>query len=149
MSGTFTLGIPQDEAEARVNHAIDRVVAQMSFFRRSFAMRRLRDRNPVRQEVRTELEPGFVTVVYGEERHRTPTGRWESVVARGERVRLRHEVRGPSAFVQTFRSDDGEKETAFVFSPDGRHLRLDVTVRSEQLPTPLRYSLPYRRTTTG
>jgi hypothetical protein len=146
MSGTFALGLPREEAVQRVNHAIDQVVAQMSYFRRSFAMRRLRDRNPIRDEVRTEVSPGFVTVVYGQERHRTPIGQWTNVTAAGEPAELRHELVG-DRIVQTFRTNEGQKQTEFVFSPDGRMVRLDITVESPQLPVPLRYSLPYRRTT--
>lgn len=146
MSGRFELGLTREEAVTRVNHAIDQIVSEMSWFRRSFAMRRLRSRNPVRDVIATEVRPGYVTVTYGDERHRTPVGQWQTVVAAGEPAELMHRVVG-DRILQTFRTEEGQRDTVFVFSEDGRHLRLDVTVESPQLPRPLRYSLPYRRVT--
>lgn len=46
---------------------------------------------------------------------------------------------------ETFVADDGQRENVFSLSPDGRTLRMDVTVSSPRLPAPVRYALVYRR----
>jgi hypothetical protein len=145
MSGRFELAEPRAQALQRVHEAIDRAVAPISFFGRGFAMRRLRDRNRVRDTITTEVSAVAIAVTLGDDRYRSVPGRSEPVLAAGEPLRLEQRVTDHDRFVQTFRAEQGEKETVFVFSPDGSALRLDVTVRSPRLPSPLRYSLSYRR----
>ncbi len=145
MTGSFSLALPREQAQQRVNYAIDRTVQQMSWFKRSFAERRLRERNPVREQVETEVSDGTVTVSYGEYEYRSRIGEWTSVTALGEPAELLQEVEG-TRIIQTFRTEEGEKETVFDFSENGRYVLLDVTIESSQLPAPLRYSLPYQRT---
>ena len=145
LSGRYVLATSQREAQQAVYGAIDEAVGEMSFFLRPFARNRLREKNPVRRELEIDVSGNMVTVAYGEQRYRTPEGRWQTVTATGEQVQLLHQLRGNRLY-QTFRSDDGEKLTVYTLSDDGRFVWLDVTVRSPQLPSPLTYRLSYRRT---
>lgn len=144
-SGTFELAGSRQQAQARVNRAIDEAVANMSWFQRGFARTRLREKNPVRDMTRIEVGDGNVTIEYGDATYTTPEGQWRTVTATGEQVRLLQQVVGDRIY-QTFRTDDGEKLTVYSVSDDGRQLTLDITVSSPQLPVPLRYELDYRRT---
>ncbi len=144
MTGRFELTGSREAAEARVNEAIGRAVEQMSFVTRGFAADRLRDKNPVRDSLETEVRGDRIAIRYGDARYETRSGEWETVTATGEQVELLQTASG-NAIYQTFRAPDGEKTTVYRFSPDGGRVTLDITVTSPQLPQPLRYSLQYRR----
>lgn len=145
LTGRYVLAGASEEARETVHRAIDEAVGEMSFFVRRVARSRLREKNPVRRELEIDVSGDMVTVAYGDQRYRSPEGRWQTVTATGEQVQLLHQLRGNRLY-QTFRSDDGEKLTVYTLSDDGRFLWLDVTVRSPQLPSPLTYRLSYRRT---
>ena len=49
------------------------------------------------------------------------------------------------ALVQTFRSEDGQRQNVFTVSPDGTRLTMAVTMTSPRLPAPLVYRLVYTR----
>ncbi len=145
LSGTFELVGSSAQARARVDRAIDETVSHVSGFKRPFASGRLREKNPVRDHVRTEVANGNVTIEYGDASYTTRDGQWQTVTATGEQVQLLQQVVGDRIY-QTFRAEDGEKVTVYSVSEDGNSLRLDVTLTSPQLPEPLRYQLEYRRT---
>lgn len=144
LTGRFELAGSQERAEARVNEAIGRAVADMGFITRGVAADRLREKNPVRRTVETEVQGEHITITYGDATYETRSGDWQTVTATGEQVELLQTASGNSIF-QTFRAPDGEKTTVYRFSPDGERLTLDITLTSPRLPEPLRYSLQYRR----
>lgn len=144
LTGRFELAGSQERAEARVNEAIGRAVADMGFITRGVAADRLREKNPVRRTVETEVRGENITITYGDATYETRSGDWQTVTATGEQVELLQTASGNSIF-QTFRAPDGEKTTVYRFSPDGERLTLDITLTSPRLPEPLRYSLQYRR----
>ena len=47
--------------------------------------------------------------------------------------------------VQHYRTEDGERVNRFTLSSDGRTLQYRVKVTSNYLPTPVRYTMGYRR----
>jgi hypothetical protein len=49
------------------------------------------------------------------------------------------------ALVQTFRSEDGQRQNVFTVSPDGMTLTMVATMTSPSLPAPLVYRLVYTR----
>jgi hypothetical protein len=49
------------------------------------------------------------------------------------------------ALVQTFRSEDGQRQNVFTVSPDGTTLTMVATMTSPSLPAPLVYRLVYTR----
>lgn len=144
LSGRFVLAGSQERAEARVNEAISRTVDEMSFLTRGFAADRLREKNPVRRWLETDVSGDRIAITYGDARYETRSGEWETVTATGEQVELL-QTASENAIYQTFRAQDGEKTTVYRFSPDGRRVSLDITLTSPRLPSPLRYSLEYRR----
>jgi hypothetical protein len=144
LTGRFVLAGSQEQAEARVNDAIGRAVAEMGFITRGVAADRLREKNPVRRTVETEVDGERITITYGDATYETRSGDWQTVTATGEQVQLLQTASGDSIY-QTFRAPDGEKSTVYRFSPDGQRLTLDITLTSPRLPEPLRYSLQYRR----
>lgn len=148
LSGTWELSGSRDQAQARVNRAIDEAASHVSWIKRSFARSRLREKNPVRDRVRTEVSGENVTIEYGDMEYTTRESQWQTVTALGEPTQLLQQVVGDSIY-QTFRSEEGEKVTIYRISEDGNRLTLDIIVTSPQLPEPLRYELSYRRTGGG
>lgn len=144
LTGRFTLAGSKERSEAQINEAISRAVADMSFLTRGIAADRLREKNPVRESVQTEVSGDRIAITYGDARYESRSGNWETVVATGEEVELLQTASG-DAIYQTFRAEDGEKTTVYRFSPDGERLTLDITLTSPRLPAPLRYSLRYER----
>ncbi|HYH81921.1 MAG TPA: hypothetical protein VEX86_19100 [Longimicrobium sp.] len=49
------------------------------------------------------------------------------------------------ALVQTFRSEDGQRQNVFTVSPDGTTLTMAATMTSPRLTVPLVYRLVYKR----
>ena len=49
------------------------------------------------------------------------------------------------SLVQTFRSEDGDRQNVFTVSPDGSRLTMLTTMTSPRLPAPLVYRLVYIR----
>lgn len=144
LSGRFELEGSRESAEQQVNEAISRAVEKMSFLTRGFAADRLREKNPIRDSLETEVRGDRIAIRYGDARYETREGEWETVTATGEEVELLQTL-SDNTIYQTFRAPDGEKVTVYRFSPDGQRVTLDITVTSPQLPEPLRYSLRYRR----
>jgi hypothetical protein len=145
LTGTFELAEPHAQAQRRVHRAIDRAADRVNFLIRGFARDRLRDKNPIHRRVQTRVRDGLVTVIYDDDRYTSAEGQWRSIVATGERVRLLQQVRGNRIY-QRFVGEDGEKQMVLTFEENGPRMWLDVTVRSDKLPEPLRYRLPFRRT---
>ncbi len=147
LSGSYVLAQPVDVVQHRVDRAIQRAVSRMSFFTRGFGAGRLRETNPIRRTMRTDVTDQRVTIAYGNLTYATLNGRWRTVRdPQGNQVRLRQTVRGDQ-IEQIFRSNEGTKLTMYRFSENGDRVTLDITVRSPRLPEPLRYSLAYRRAT--
>jgi len=144
LSGTFVLAEPFERARDRVYAAIDRAADQVSFFIRGWARSRLREKNPVHRRVRTRVRGDVVEVTYDDDRYVSRDGRWRTVTATGEQVRLLQVARGNRIY-QRFRGEDGEKQMVLTFADGEPWLWLDVTVLSDRLPTPLRYRLTFRR----
>ncbi len=143
VQGTFRLAVPEDQAKQNVNAAIDEAASHTGFFERGFVKSRLRDKNPVRDTIQTNVNGNQLSVQYGDMRYQTQQGRWTTVTALGEQVQLQQWARG-NQIVQKFRSDEGEKVSVMTFQPNGEMV-MDVTVYSQRLPQPLHYQLQYRR----
>ena len=47
--------------------------------------------------------------------------------------------------VQTFKNEEGQRTNTYKLSPDGKTLTLEVELRSERLPEPVRYALTFQR----
>jgi hypothetical protein len=149
LSGNFELAEPFEQVRQSVDQAIRQAVSRMAFLQRSFGASRLRQTNPIRRTMRTEVRGGNVTIAYGDARYTTPDGEWRNVRdLQGNPVRVRQSVEGDT-IEQTFSSPDGEKRTVYQFTENGDRVTLEVTVTSDRLPEPLRYTIPYRRAGSG
>lgn len=151
LSGAWTLDPAQsDDIDAKINRSI----AGMNLIVRQVARPRLRSLNipytrltfSFGENVRVEM-PGYPTV---------------SSPASGEPVFWHRRLGGPcpemkracmvvtttwedGALVQTFRSEDGQRQNVFTVSPDGTTLTMAATMTSPRLPAPLVYRLVYTR----
>ncbi|HEX7049680.1 MAG TPA: hypothetical protein VF188_05660 [Longimicrobiales bacterium] len=130
-----------------IEQAIDRGTAELNFFKRPIARGRLRDVNAAYQTV--EIEQTRSSIAIGFDGHPpivTPADgapiRWRR--DDGEVFRVRAEWLD-DALIQVFTADDGQRENLYTLDPDGRTLRMRVTITSRQLPAPIVYTLVYRR----
>lgn len=151
LSGAWTLDPEQsDDVDAKINTSI----AGMNVIVRQVARPRLRSLNvpyprlifSFAENVKVDM-PGYPTVA-------SP--------ANGEPVFWHRRLGGPcpemrrscmvvtttwedGALVQTFRSEDGQRQNVFTVSPDGMTLTMAATMTSPRLPAPLVYRLVYGR----
>jgi hypothetical protein len=143
-NGEFILQPRQGESVAK---AVDHVVARMNFLLRPFARRRLMQTNRPAQELQLSLGPGNHEIRFDTRAPIwTPAGGQAITWIRedGEQFLVRTTLTG-SELVQRFEAPDGSKTNRYQVDPDGLQLRLHVTVESPQLPSPLTYTLIYRR----
>jgi hypothetical protein len=150
-SGAWTLAPEQsDDIDAKINASI----ARMNVIVRQVARPRLRSTNipyprlifAFDENIRVDM-PGYPSV---------------SSPANGQPVFWHRRTGGPctemrrsclvvtttwedQALVQTFRSEDGQRQNVFTVSPDGTTLTMVATMTSPSLPAPLVYRLVYTR----
>lgn len=130
-----------------VGDAIERGIRDMSFITKPIARRRLRNTNRPYRTITLLLSESEISTTYdGRAPIRSPADgtavRWRR--EDGEMLDVSTSLRD-GALTQTFTAEDGSRENAFILSPDGTGLTLQVTLRSERLPAPITYRLLYRR----
>ena len=136
------------DESARIDAAIEQAVATMNFIKRPIARSRLKKTNPAYRSIAIATSDGQITVTFDERKPvAMPSGGTTVKWTRddGEVLDVGATIEA-TTLKQTFKAEDGQRLNTFVLAPDGRALTLEVTITSEQLPTPLRYSLTYRRT---
>jgi hypothetical protein len=150
-SGAWTLAPEQsDNIDAKINSSI----AGMNVVVRQVARPRLRSLNvpyprlifAFDENVKVDM-PGYPSVsspanggpVFWHRRTGEPC-----TEMRRSCVVVTHTWEG-QALVQTFRSEDGDRQNVFTVSPDGARLTMVATMTSPRLPTPLVYRLVYTR----
>jgi hypothetical protein len=142
-AGTWTF-VPEESD--RISDAIDQAVAHMNFLVRGVARSRLRGANqPIdRIVIRYPDDQLYVSLHEDAPPVVTPRSGTAPYTRRdGEVVRVTTEFRD-GAIRHFFDSDDGDKEHIYRFRPDGT-LALEVTVLSERLREPFRYTWVFRR----
>jgi hypothetical protein len=144
--GTFRAADSAGEAKRRIHDAIDDAIEPMNFVARPFARKRLRKATEPCGQIRFDVDDaGIHYQCDGKREVVAPAGRpvkWKN--DSGDEITLHHEVDG-LRFVQKFVTEKGERENTFVFTPEGDAVRMDVTIRSERLPRPIKFSRWYRR----
>lgn len=146
-SGTcvYTL-IPEESDDVRA--AIDRTVAHMLFLFRPIARHRLARTNRVPPHLTFAVRPDTITVTFEHAnpirtpRNGTPVP-WVSGVSR-ETYSVHIAFAGDTLH-QEILASDGAREDDFVFSDNGDRIGMHVTLRADRLPTPLAYTLVFRR----
>jgi hypothetical protein len=123
--------------------AIEAVVEHMNLFVRDIARSRLRDTNRVASSLVIQRDGPRITVSLDDRTYSAELGGAPVTVrgSTGDSLRLTHRLHG-QRLVQTFEGERGSRINTFYVDGEGR-LRLDVVVRSPQLPRDLLYRLSY------
>ena len=146
-SGTFVYALMPDESDD-VNEAIDHTVAHMNFIVRPIARHRLTRTNHPPPHITFGVRSDTLVVTLERSNPiRTPRNGhavpWASGVSR--------EMYAASiTFVgdtlrQLILASDGQRVDDFVFREGGARVDMHVTLSAERLPTPLVYTLIFRR----
>lgn len=151
LSGAWTLDPERsDDVDAKINQSI----AGMNLIVRQVARPRLRSLNVPYSRLTFSLGENVSVEMPGSPTVASP--------ANGEPVFWHRGLGGPcpemkracmvvtttwedGALVQTFRSEDGQRQNVFTVSPDGTTLTMAATMTSPRLPAPLVYRLVYTR----
>ena len=125
------------DSSDNIPKAIDHVVSHMNFIVRGIARGRLTKINPTPHRVRVDLETDTVSVAFD-------AGNPVVTPLNGDTVAWRNPLTGETNHAhvavagdtvrQTIVAPDGERENALIFSDDGSHVRLRVTVTSHDCP---------------
>jgi hypothetical protein len=144
LAGTFRLVAEQSD---RIDEAIGRAIAPMSFFARPFARRRLQKINTPYERLMIGATADNVVVVADP---RIPV----QTPLTGAPIKWKREDGEPfdvtgvwdgTVFQQTFASGTGRRVNRYSVSADGQTLTLQVVVRGGGLPGAMTYQLVYRR----
>jgi hypothetical protein len=145
--GSHLYELIPDESED-IRSAIDVSVEHMNFIIRPIARRRLAKANRLAEHVEFEVRPDTLAVTFDAMNPIiTPLNGDSAAWKRGgthEWYQVRIETSGDT-LRQVIKTDDGQRENDFVFLDDGARVALHVILTAERLPTPLRYTLLYRR----
>jgi hypothetical protein len=146
-SGTYLYTLIPEESDD-VRAAIDRAVSHMLFIIRPIARHRLARTNRVPPHLTFAVRPDTITVTF-EHANPIPTPRngtpvpWVSGVSR--ETYTVHIAFAGDTLHQEILASDGAREDDFVFSDSGGRIIMHVTLRADRLPTPLVYTLVFRR----
>lgn len=118
--------------------AIEDVVKEMSFIVRGIARDRLKEANPIAQQVGVALDGEELTVSFDSRRYTAPlSGEPVEVVGiTGDTLQLRHRFR-KGRVLQLFDGGDKSRRNVLSLDDEGR-LTVRVTVSSEKLPKDLK-----------
>ena len=145
LSGVFT---NPSQTDAEIKKAIEAGVKKVNFVIRSMARSRLTNVNPAVKRVAIERANDAITVTFDERKPvRMPTDgstiKWTREDGQIYDVQLQQK---DEQLVQTFKNEEGQRTNTYKLSPDGKTLTLEVELRSERLPEPVRYQLTFART---
>jgi hypothetical protein len=135
------------ERSAVISQAVDVVVAEMNVLVRPIARSRLNTTNFPYQSITFAMMNGKASITTDKRRPIVASVDGNPVKwmrEDGEVMEVSLQWQG-SALQETIAADDGRRVNVFEVSPDGRELRMRVTVSSHRLPKPLAYTLVYRR----
>jgi hypothetical protein len=143
-AGTWQFVPEQSEP---IDEAVNAAVSHMNFLVRGIARGRLRGANKPITRIVIQYPENDVFISLREDEPPTvspQTGEFATYTrADGEVVQVKTEL-GAGVIRQFFDSDDGQKEHVYRLREDGT-LALEVTVLSEKLRAPFRYTWVYRQ----
>lgn len=146
-SGTYLYELVP-EVSNDIRSAIDRSVAHMNFIIRPIARRRLIKANRLFPSLTFVIRADSIGVTFaGMNPIVTPRDGGAAPWVRGE-TGEHYDVymsQDGDSLRQVIATDDGQRENDFVFFDDGARIELHVTLSADRLPTPLRYTLIFRR----
>lgn len=132
---------------ASVEVAVEKAVAEMNFVVRPVARSRLNKTNQPYKHITLATTPGMLSITTDKRAPIVAPADGSPVKWRredNELLNVSMQWRG-SALQEVFAAEDGKRVNQFELSPDGRELKLIVTVTSTRLPKPLSYTLVYQR----
>jgi hypothetical protein len=136
-----------DEGRAAVERAIDDATADMNGLIRGVARRKLRDANPIIEDIGFSLggDPLVASYVGGRLIETPASGAavdW--VDPFGDTVKVSQRWSN-GELVQHMFNDKGSRTNVYRFAEDGQRMTMSVTIESPSLPKPIRYRLEYRK----
>ena len=144
--GTFRFAGGEAQKQ-NLEAAIEAAASELNALIRGIGRKRLKESNPVRDQISIAVDGDKVSMTFGP--GRTVTGRLEGPAVpwtsdSGKPVQVSFSmVKG--RLVQTFTAEDGGRRSVYSLDDTGDRLTLSVTVTSERLTNPLKYALTYRR----
>jgi len=145
--GTWTLAISEAEAQRAVEGGIAAAVAHLPAVVDGLAARELRSRIVVSPQITFVVSPDRIEARFAHASFRTVPGTPARTTVPGDASTTMEVVQLLRAghLEQIFTTDGGRRWSTFTPSEDGARLTLDTVIRSERLPTDVRFRLPYRR----
>lgn len=144
--GTFRFAGGEAQRQ-NLEAAIEAAAEQLNALIRGIGRKRLRESNPIREQITIAVDGDKVSMTFGP--GRTLTGRidgpavaWTSDSGKPVQVSLGL-VKG--RLVQTFTAEDGGRRSVYTLDEAGDRMTLSVTITSERLANPLKYALTYKR----
>jgi len=141
-----------DEEIRALDRAIEDVVAQMNFFIRGIARRRLRAPNLPSKEVSVLSENGQIRIVRPGQPEVSAPADGEPITWRhptdGDVFRVSHGIDHKGALSQRFEGDRSVSRNRFVLDEDAKRMTIHTEITADRLPAPLRFEMTYERTST-
>ncbi len=130
-----------------IDDAIEAAVRELNALIRSIGRKRLRESNPVREQMTIAVNGDKVTMTFAPGRVLTatingPAVPWTSESGKPIQVKLSL-VNG--RLVHNFTSEDGSRRSVYTLDETGDRLTLSVLLNSDRLTNPIKYALSYRR----
>jgi hypothetical protein len=150
-SGTRVYALSPGESDD-VSAAINRTVAHLLFLIRPIARHRLSRTNRAPAYLTFAVQRDTITITFERANPiRAPRDGtsvpWASGVS--SETYLTHIVFATDTLRQEILASDGAREDDFVFTDNGDRVVMHVTLRADLLPTPLVYTLVFRRTSSA
>ncbi len=144
VEGDYVIVVDQ---RADIDKAIETTIAKMNFITRPIARGRLKETNPVYRHVHIASTGADIEIKYDDRKPiRAPTN--------GSQIKWTREdgevfdvtmTRQGGQLLQNYKSKDGMRVNTFRWDDSSQRMYLDVTISSDRLPQPLKYTLAYRR----
>ncbi len=130
-----------------INKRIEKLVGDMVFFKRPFARSALKDSTTPCPKLIVLFSADKMAInckgrVHAESPRNGHSVRW--VNHDGDEFRLSQKLE-KNRMVQVFRGDDGTRTNIYTLKNGGKELHIQVTITSDSLPRPLKYTRVLRR----
>ena len=144
LSGTYTLSLSKTKARAKINKAIESVVADMNFIKRPFARDALEENTTPCTKLRITFPKNKISVRCDSKPASVSDNdkvfKYKAQDGTIYKMRQKHSGR---VLRQTFYGEDGQRTNTMILSKKGNKLEMSVQITSDQLPRPLDYELVF------
>lgn len=144
LMGSYAVDMAKSDS---VPDAIEKALSQVNPIIKLVARGRLTSTNVVNATITLSASGGNLTVVRAGAPVMTGPSNGSSFRwARedGEMLDVSLKLTG-NHLVQTFKAKEGQRTNTYDLNPDGKGMKVAVRVTSDKLPTPLTYTLAYKR----